>query len=180
MEDEIWKDVEGFEGYYQVSNKSRVKSIPRWKRKKEWILKPYTNGTGYLQVGLRRDGKVKMFLVHRLVMLHFNPIENSEDYDVNHKDFDTYNNLLENLEWCSRQENHDHYWGAVKNGKERSDGCKGTKHHLSVLNEDKVREIRRLWGSGEITNKRLLGRMFDANESTIRLVINYETWKDVV
>lgn len=113
---EKWKEIKGYEGYYEISDLGRVKSLARsWystsKRgnpKKcgtpEKILKPADNGTGYMIVNLSKNGKTKMKLVHRLVAEAF--IENANNYpQVNHKDEDKTNNNAENLEWVTCIEN---------------------------------------------------------------------------
>ena len=105
---EIWKDIKGFDGYYQVSTLGNVRSIDRkdslgrlWKGKNR---KFKSNNRGYLQVSLFKNGKEKYFLVHRLVADTF--IENSKDLtQVNHKDQNNKNNKVDNLEWCSNYYN---------------------------------------------------------------------------
>lgn len=93
---EIWKDVVGYEGLYQVSSFGRIKSLFRDKR----ILKPQKNIHGYLKVGLYKNGKCKIFNIHNLVANAF--IENPNNYKyVNHKDENKTNNRVENLEFCS-------------------------------------------------------------------------------
>ena len=93
---EIWKDIKNYEGHYQVSNLSRVKSI---KFGKEIILKQNIRG-GYYYVRLYKNGIVKNYFVHRLVAEAFIP--NPNNYPcVNHKDENKLNNIIENLEWCS-------------------------------------------------------------------------------
>ena len=101
---EIWKDIDGYEGLYQVSNLGNVKSLNYNRTGKERILKPGTNGSGYLHVILCKNGKIRLFKVHRLVAKAFleNPDHKS---DVNHKDENKTNNCVENLEWMTRQEN---------------------------------------------------------------------------
>jgi len=101
MQKEIWKPVAGYEEFYAVSNLGRVKSLGNDKLRKEKILKPTDNGKGYLQVCLYRDGKGKMFQVHRLVATAFipNPLGLPE---INHKDEDKANNAVSNIEWTSR------------------------------------------------------------------------------
>lgn len=108
---EIWKDIEGFEGLYQISNMGRVKSLERtaWNGKgyykiPEKILEGADNGTGYLKVGLCKDGEVEQPLVHRLVAQAFLPNPDNLP-EVNHKDKNTKNNCVDNLEWCTRQYN---------------------------------------------------------------------------
>jgi hypothetical protein len=113
---EIWKDIIGYEGLYQVSNLGRVKSLSRYDRLGRYhtgkILSDCDNGTGYRIVGLKVDGKQKTFTIHRLVATAF--IENLHNYDyVNHKDGDKTNNRVDNLEWCTASENMLH---AVKLG----------------------------------------------------------------
>ena len=102
---EVWKDIKGFEGRYQVSNFGNVMSLNYNKTGKKRLLKPskhYKNG--YLLVGLHKDGKVKMYLVHRLVAQAF--LENPHKYkEINHLDECKTNNAINNLEWCDRKYN---------------------------------------------------------------------------
>ena len=98
--DEIWKDIENYNGDYQVSNLGRVKSFAIGER----ILKPTDNGKGYLIVGLSCKAHRKNHYVHRLVAFAF--IDNPNEYsEINHKDENIQNNSYENLEWCSRKYN---------------------------------------------------------------------------
>ena len=97
--EEIWKDIPGYEGLYQVSNLGNVKSIS-WKNtgaaKNLW-LKPHNKG--YYQVELVKNKVKKTYVVHRLVALAFIP--NPQNLPViNHKDENKKNNRVENLEWC--------------------------------------------------------------------------------
>lgn len=98
---EIWKDIEGYEGLYQVSNYGRVKSLRFGKEK---ILKARDEGHGYFQVGLFKDGKQVFKRVHRLVAEAFLPNPNNYK-EINHKDEDKSSNIVENLEWCDRKYN---------------------------------------------------------------------------
>ena len=101
---EIWRDVEGYEGLYQVSDKRRVKSLNYNRTGKEGILNPRENSRGYLHVILCKDGKHKNYLVHRLAAQAFIP--NPENLpEVNHIDENPSNNYLDNLEWCSSKYN---------------------------------------------------------------------------
>ena len=111
MTKEVWRDIEGYEGLYQVSNMGRVKSLGRKDRFgrviKERILEPAVTHNGYLRVGLHVDGKRKMLRVHRLVCeaFHENPDNKSE---VNHVNEDKTDNRACNLEWSTRTENCNH------------------------------------------------------------------------
>ena len=99
---EIWKDIEGFEGLYQVSNLGRTKRL--YKNDKEKILKPFSNKDGYLRVNLCKEGKSKQSKVHRLVAKAFIPnLDNKSQ--VNHRDENKSNNKVENLEWVTSKEN---------------------------------------------------------------------------
>ncbi len=101
---EIWKDIEGYEGLYQVSNLGRVKSLNYKRTGKEKILIYRKHKNGYIYIGLCKDGIVKSFRVHRLVAKTF--ISNPNNYEeVNHKDEDKSNNCVENLEWCNPKYN---------------------------------------------------------------------------
>jgi hypothetical protein len=110
--EEIWKDVKGFEGLYQVSNMGRVRSLDRWTLNerprfiKGRMLNPYMNKyKGYLRISLS-DGhrNRKHYEVHRLVALHFVP-GYKEGLVVNHKNEVKTDNRAENLEWCTCQYN---------------------------------------------------------------------------
>lgn len=98
---EIWKDIEGYDGLYQVSNMGRVKSL---KFGKEKILKSAKNNMGYLLIVLCKEGKPKTFMVHRLVAQAFIP--NPDNLlEINHIDEDKTNNRVENIEYCDRSYN---------------------------------------------------------------------------
>lgn len=101
---EIWKDIEGYEGIYQVSSEGRVKSLNYHRTGQERILKASCSGWGYPFVNLCKDGKKKTHRVHRLVAIAF--IENPDNLpEINHKDEDKANNNVDNLEWCNRKYN---------------------------------------------------------------------------
>ena len=101
---EIWRDIEGYEGLYQVSNKRRVKSLNYRHTGKEEVLKQGKTKKGYLLVCLSKGGKHKNYQVHRLVASAF--ISNPENYPViNHLDENASNNCIENLEWCTQKYN---------------------------------------------------------------------------
>lgn len=105
MQEEIWKDVVGYEGLYQVSNLGRVKSLGHDLWHKGRIIKPHLDGKGhYLLVGLHKDLKTKKRNIHRLVAEAFlpNPLGLPQ---VNHKDERKTNNMATNLEWCDASYN---------------------------------------------------------------------------
>lgn len=106
METEVWRDITGYEGKYQVSNFGRVRSLPVKSRTKYFsgnVLSLSTDRIGYLVVGLSR----KTYKVHRLVANAF--IENPNACPcVNHIDENKKNNRADNLEWCTHKQNNNH------------------------------------------------------------------------
>lgn len=126
MNKEIWKDIEGYEGLYQISNLGRIKSYDRYTNsslknnniicRKGKILKQSDDGSGYLQIVLNKNGKRKSFKVHRLVAETFidksnfkhMSNENIKEIDINKlevnhiNEFDKKNNSVANLEWCTK------------------------------------------------------------------------------
>ena len=111
IEGEVWKDVLGYEGLYQVSNKGNVYSVERinsnGRKCGGIILKPRPTITGYLQVNLCKNGKVKSSYIHRIVAEAFVPNPNNYP-EINHLDEDKANNYVKNLEWCTRKYNMNH------------------------------------------------------------------------
>lgn len=96
---ENWTYIKGFNGKYSISDKGRV-----WSNNYNKELKQIDNGKGYLRVNLCLKAKCRKLLVHKLVAEHFLPKEKS-DQCVNHKDEDTKNNKVSNLEWCTYKYN---------------------------------------------------------------------------
>lgn len=114
---EMWKDIEDYVGYYQVSNKGNIKSLKRivmrdngWKfTVSEKILKTSIGTSGYLRAFLYFDKKSKTKSISRLVAKAFipNPLNKKE---INHIDGNKLNNVVSNLEWVSPKENMAHAW----------------------------------------------------------------------
>ena len=107
---EIWKDIIGYEGYYQVSNMGNVKSLERivinrgQRKKGEMILSLNRNRQGYLSAQLWKDSKCKLIKVHRLVAQAFLPNPNNYPL-VMHLDNNPANNILSNLKWGNQSQN---------------------------------------------------------------------------
>lgn len=103
---EAWKPVpvSNFENLYEVSNFGRVKSNGTYNTCKRGILTPMIDASGYEHVRLYNNGISKDFSIHRLVALAFIPNPNNYKY-VNHKDENTRNNKVNNLEWCTNSYN---------------------------------------------------------------------------
>lgn len=114
---EVWKDIKGYEGLYQVSNLGRIRNFDKYIHtklinneivlKKRKIMKQSITWDGYLRVTLTKNKKHKSIKVHRLVAEAFIP--NYNEYpQVNHKDENKLNNCVNNLEWCSNEYNYNY------------------------------------------------------------------------
>ena len=177
--DEVWKDVIGYEGLYEVSNVGNVRSKDRVIVYSNGIRVPYEgnmktqvmNKYGYNYVGLHKDAKSKQGMVHRLVADAFIPREEGKNH-VNHKDGVKTNNHASNLEWCTPQENVKH---AVETGLLKD--VVGVNHYKTKLTEDMVKEIRKRSSEGE--TYRALADEFGLVKSTIGFIVNRKTWKHV-
>lgn len=122
---EIWKDICGYEGIYQVSSFGNVKSV---NRKKQILLKLNKNKEGYYRVGLSKNKKRKWFSVHKLVAMAF--LENVENFPcINHKDENKLNNQVDNLEWCSYKYNNNY-------GMRKEKAAKSKQKSVSQYNKD--------------------------------------------
>lgn len=156
---EIWKDIKGFEGKYQVSNLGRIRLfLVR-------MLKPQTDKAGYSALTLRDfKQKHKRVLVHRAVAKAFIK-QHDKNLVVNHINCIRNDNRVENLEWVTRQQNQDH---AVKLGRIR----KGENSPSAKLTEKQAREIKasKLRGTE-------LGLIYSIHSSTAQKIKNGKLWK---
>lgn len=110
---EIWKDIQGYEGIYQVSSHGRVRSLDRIVERKGSsgnffvkgrVLTQSDDTHGYMKVNLTKHDQKRTFKVHRLVAIHF--LDNPNNLPcVNHKDENKLNNNVDNLEWCTKEYN---------------------------------------------------------------------------
>jgi len=140
--EEIWKDIKGYEGLYQVSNLGRVKrmgrvnvySNMRARVEHEKVLKLSNNKFGYKLVSLTKNKKENTFLIHRLVAIAF--IENKNKYpNVNHLDNNPSNNFFYNLQWCTQKQNIQH---AVVQNRMSS----GKNHYMNKIESSKKPKCR--------------------------------------
>lgn len=125
---EIWKDIKGYEGKYQVSNLGNVKSLHD-RYGKERILKPIKDKDNYFVVNLCKDGKRKTCKVHKLVAEAFIPKIPGKEF-VDHINGIRNDNRIDNLRWCTHQEN-DRFPLSRKNKSEAQKGKHiGKKNHM--------------------------------------------------
>lgn len=139
QEKEIWRDIAGYEGKYQVSNLGRVRSLQYHNTKgimRIGYLKPATDGCGYLRCALSKNNKLATFKVHRLVASAF--IDNPNNLpQVNHKDGDKRNNNVGNLEWCNNSQNQLHAYATGLNPHHMP------KHYPTIVVNNDTGEVMR-------------------------------------
>ena len=134
---EIWKDIKGYEGLYQISNFGNVMSLNYNREKRSQVLKTLTDSGGYKYVSLSKRATKTPKLIHRLVAESFivNPDNRPE---VNHIDGDKSNNRVDNLEWCTPSENVQH---AEKMG------LKNNRYKVAIYQYDLNGRFIREWNS---------------------------------
>jgi hypothetical protein len=176
MTKEEWKDIPGYKGIYKISNLGLVVAHAKTWNSGRWITRSHpeklmaqsVDHKGYYKVGLRKDGKQKMWAVHRLVAFTF--IENPENKpQVNHKDTNKKNNKVGNLEWATGAENMQHaHDSGVMNLRI------GAKHPRAKLKEEDVIAIR---------NSNLsdydLAKHYEMSRSALREARIGKTWRDI-
>lgn len=171
---EVWIDINipNIRPIYMISNFGRIYS-----KLNNCLLKTNIINSGYVRVTLKNiDNGQKDFLVHRLVMICFNPINNYEEFQVNHKDGIKTNNYIENLEWCTQSENiiHAYKIGLYKNGE---------NNNFAILTENQVHLIcqglcERL-SYQDICTKKLGIEYTKQMKSTIGAIRNKINWKHI-
>jgi hypothetical protein len=172
--EEIWKEIIGTNGSYSVSNKGRIRTNEYYVKNRYGervvsgrIKKLNNHNQGYLIVSFFRFGKTK--LVHRIVATHFIPNPNNLEF-VNHKNGDKKDNQVENLEWCTRQQNEDHAFSTgLKNSSESA-------NTMSKLNESQVLEIR---ANNGVLSKKELSDKYGVHIATINRVLNRSIWNHI-
>lgn len=170
---EIWRQLLDFPNY-MISNLGRLKMSPSSEgRRRRGIFKPGVGHYYYTTILTNKNGIRKTVTIHRLVALAFLPNPENKP-EVNHKDGDKLNNNVENLEWCTRQENMDHAWknGLRDNFSEKVRGENST----SSLTEEQVLEIRAMYvpGHGVIQG---IADKFNVSKNCISGILNKRRWK---
>jgi hypothetical protein len=173
---EIWKNIEGYEGFYQISNLGNVKSLCRLvgnhsgfkKLLKEKILKTHISKTGYFVINLKINSKRKTFKLHRLIAYSFIEKIKGKEY-INHINGIKTDNRVENLEWVTIKENNYH---AIKTGLKKDSGINNSR---SKLNESDIVYIRN-------SNLKLkeLSNIYKIDASTISKIKLRKTYKDLL
>lgn len=173
---EIWKDIAGYEGFYQVSNLGNVKSLFRIietgnnKRSvSERMLTKTKNRDGYIKYSLSKNGILKNYQIHRLVAIAFipNPLKKPQ---VNHINGIKSDNYLNNLEWSTISENNKH---ALNNGLRTLPN--GVNHYNSRFDEKNIIEIR----NSDLSESKL-ALIYNVNRATIGKIKRNERYKNIV
>ena len=180
-EKEVWKDVPGYEGRYQVSNLGQVKGLdyigvnPKGlpAKVKGRVLKTDIIHCGYHRVTLSQNNKRKNFLVHRLVIEAFVPNPDNKP-EANHEDCDKNNNRFDNLGWTTKLENMRH---AIKNGRrDNMPNVRGEENHNARLNNLQVRVIKKCFN--DLRNFELAA-YFNVPDYLISNIRGGRTWKHI-
>ena len=170
-----WTHVVGYEELYQVSDLGRIKRTGRSKGAHTGrVLKAQRRRGGYMKVRLYRGSQTSWadHFVHHLVAEAFiGP--RTPDSEINHKNGVTGDNRATNLEWVTRSANLQHAFDVLGR-----DTPKGEKHHNAKLSADKVKEIRRLFATGQWTQVDL-GKRFGVSQTTVWNVICRNSWKHI-
>lgn len=177
---EVWRNVTGWEGIYQISNYGNVKSMERFFIKdvaklgfKQAVLMPEMvravgrHKFGYGRASFWLDEKAKHFSVHRLVALEYIPNINSYK-QVGHIDNNPKNNHVSNLVWCTQKQNIQH---CVDSGRWHL----GEKNGNSKLNKSQVLEIRKMLSDNVGVNK--IARTFNVTKCPIQSIRDGKTWR---
>ena len=173
---EQWKPVDGYVGYYEVSNMGRVRSVTRvdcaGRTRYSRILKGGRSPKGYLSVGLYKDKSLKGFRVSRLVLAAFvGPCPTG--MEAAHNNGDERDDRLDNLRWDTHLNN---CADKKLHGTNKAPSF-GEGNHASKLTDESVALIRKLALSG--VQQKDLARQFGVNRSTMSFAVRGKTWKHV-
>ena len=167
--EEVWKDVKGFEGFYQVSNIGNVKRLISERVFAERLIGRTIDRYGYVKRVLCKNGKMFHFTEHRLVGVTF--IDNPENKStINHINGVKTDNKVENLEWNTNLENKQH---AISTG---LTDLKGTKHPKCKLTEKQVLEIRKI---GFSETRTYLSKKYGVSRNNILGIIRGQNWSHI-
>lgn len=168
---EVFRDIPGYEGQYQVSNQGRVKSL---KTQNGRIMKLKKIWSGYVQVCLCQGNVKTHHSVHALVLEAFVSLR-PDKYVANHIDGDRSNNRLSNLEWVTQQKNIMHKYEVMCQPHAVPPHSCG-ENHPQALSRENARQIRAAYESG--LSARQIGRQFGTSKTTVLKIVNGEHWSN--
>lgn len=177
---EEWKEIPGFEGYYEASNLGRIRSLDRYitldgrwgkytRFKPGKVMTPKFDGKrSYLMVMLSKDCQKKKYLVHRLVAMTF--LKNPNGFsEINHKDEDKTNNSVANLEWCTHKYN--------SNYGKRKYSSHGENNSQNKFSEEMIRKIKSEYIKGDPEFGTVgLAKKYNVSPSHISSIIHGRRW----
>lgn len=186
MQKEIWKDVKGYEGIYQVSNLGIIKSLDRTinhstagiLKKKEMYMSTSSN-VGYSTVILSNNGNKKSLRTHRLVAIAFIPNPNNKPC-VNHINGIKKDNKVSNLEWVTYSENTQHAFnlGLIDlNNRDISNYARGENNGSAKLTNIEVEEIRFKYKYNNLSSRKLAIH-YNVSKTNILDIVNYKIWNN--
>ena len=177
IENEIWKDIPGYEGLYQVSSLGRIKNVRKTLRDHKLLI-PKVNAYGYYYTNLSKEGILKTIRIHRVVAECF--VENiNNKKTVNHIDGNKLNNDSSNLEWLTSQENTQH---ALENGlcskkliKSRLNRSKNGENNTVgvVYNKGACKWIGYIWINGKYNHLGCFDSEKDAIDARKSALVKY-------
>lgn len=185
MDKEVWKDIKGYEGLYQISNLGNIRKL-RFinnicNKEKIFNITQQKQNSGYLKVMLYKNGVYENKLVHRLVAETF--LNNKNNYsDINHKDGNKENNKVDNLEWCTKSYNMIHaykngLWKSPNKGRYRGDSYKAIK--VEMINKE-TNEVIRVFNSlieaADYMNKNCSGHIVSCCKGKLKTAYGYK-WR---
>lgn len=171
---EIWKEIEDYEGEYEVSNLGNVRSLNYRRSGEIKLLKQYTDKKGYKYVRLSKNGKGKIYKIHRLVAMAFIPNPDNLPI-VNHIDECKSNNMVSNLEWCTVAYNNT-YGTARKRASEKMRGEKSPLYgkHLSEEHKKKMSESHKGKTLSEEHKKNISESLKGKNNPNAKAILMYD------
>ncbi len=167
--EESWKEIDGLEEFYQISNLGRIKSLRKTNGVQNRIIKTHVDRDGYRVAGLTLNQKTINKRIARLIALAFIPNPSNLPL-VNHKDGDKQNDSISNLEWCDFSYNTQH---AYTNN--LIDNVKGTRSHWAKLDELQARTILSL--KDDHLSDSQIAKYFKVDTETVRKIHIGENWK---
>jgi len=173
---EIWRNIKGYEGYYQISNYGRVKSLKRAIKQgrryvtvNEKIIKPFLTKNGYLRVNLSKNGKDSFLLIGRIVLSTFK--SNKKGLVCHHINGNKLDNRINNLFWISRSKHTEfhNYYNPRNN--------KGERNGRSKLLSKDIMKIKLLFLNG--LSYKEISRFYNVKPYAIGSILRRRTWKHI-